>query len=161
MPGPGIWTVGHGARPIEGLAAVLHDAGVERLVDVRRYPGSRRHPQFSRANLEHSLTESGIAYEWWGEELGGRRTPAEPTRHPEWKDAAFRGFADHLDTPVAQTALERLVTSAAARATAVMCAETDWQRCHRRLIADALAARGLDVSHLIDVGQRQAHPRSL
>src|SRR5918992_1187567 len=93
-----VFTVGHGARPAEGLLAVLRDAGVELLVDVRRYPGSRRHPQYGRAALAGFLAEAGIEYEWWGEALGGRRERSPASRHTAQREAAFAGYADHMDT---------------------------------------------------------------
>lgn len=157
-----VCTVGHGARTFDALLDVLRDGEVGLVLDVRRYPGSRRHPQFGRANLEGALPEAGIAYEWRGDELGGRRTPLEPSNHPEWRDAGFRGFADYTDTPAFAAALDRLVADGTdGPRPAVMCAETLWWRCHRRIIADALTARGVEVVHLIDVGQRQAHPEGL
>ena len=157
-----LYTVGHGARPLDDFVAVLRDGGIGRLVDVRRYPGSRRHPHFGRDALAAELSAVGVQYEWRGDVLGGRRQPADPTRHPEWRDPGFRGYADYMDTPEFAGALDRLLTDAAAGPPmAVMCAETLWWRCHRRLIADAAAAAGADVVHLINVGQRQPHPAGL
>lgn len=149
-----LFTVGHGTRTTDELVAVLREGGVERLVDVRRFPGSRRNPHLAREALARDLP---LAYEWWGEELGGRRSAVEPTRHPEWRNAAFRAYADWMDTPVFQEALDRLLASAASQPTAVMCAERLWWRCHRRLIADAAVLRGAEVVHLLGVGQAQAH----
>src|SRR4030088_2921402 len=95
-----LYTVGHGTRSLDELAETLHDAGVGRLVDVRRFPGSRRHPHLSRASLEVELPARAVAYEWWGEDLGGRRRSESPTsRHPAWRDPAFRAYAEHKDTP--------------------------------------------------------------
>jgi uncharacterized protein (DUF488 family) len=157
-----LFTVGHGARTTDELVAVLRDGGVAKVIDVRRYPGSRRHPQFGRGALSGDLAREGIAYDWWGEELGGRRRPADPTRHPEWRDPGFRGFADYMDTDAFTVALRRLLTEAAqGPPLAVMCAETLWWRCHRRLIADAAVAAGADVRHLLAVGKVQAHPERL
>jgi len=108
------------------------------------------------------LPERGIAYEWRGEELGGRRQPAEPTRHPEWEDAGFRGFTDYTDTPEFEAALARLLADAADNPPlAILCAETLWWRCHRRLIADAATAKGTDIVHILDVDKTQAHPQQL
>ena len=155
-------TVGHGARSTDELVAVLRSAAVGRLVDVRRYPGSRRHPQFSRQAMASDLAARGVSYEWRGEELGGRRKPAEPTRHPEWIDPGFRGFADYADSPAFRAALQRLLADAAHDPPlAIMCAETLWWRCHRRLIADAVVAAGSHVVHLLDPGKTQDHPHSL
>jgi uncharacterized protein (DUF488 family) len=157
-----LFTVGHGARSTDQLVAVLHSAGVGRLVDVRRYPGSRRHPHLSREALAADLPPHEVRYEWWGEELGGRRKPADPTRHPEWRDPGFRGYADYMDTPQFESALVRLLTETEREPPlAVMCAETLWWRCHRRMIADAAAARGAEVVHILDVGKLQNHPAGL
>jgi uncharacterized protein (DUF488 family) len=154
-----LYTVGHGARPIAELVAVLRAHGVERLVDVRRYPASRRHPHFGREPLAASLAAAGIAYLWRGEELGGRRSRGpEPSRHPAWRNAAFQAYADYMDTPAFREALAALETEAAAAPTAVMCAERLWWHCHRRLVADALAVRGVEVVHLLDEAKGTPHP---
>lgn len=147
-----VFTVGHGTRPADALLAVLRDAGVELLVDVRRYPSSRRHPQFGRAALADALD---IRYEWWGEALGGRRNRSAGSRHTALREPAFAGYADHMDTADFRSAVDALL---ALRATpAIMCAETVWWHCHRMLIADALTMRGATAVHLLDVGQRQPH----
>ena len=155
-----VFTIGHGTRSSEELVRVLVAAAVTRLVDVRRFPGSRRHPHFARAALEESLPAEGITYDWRGEELGGRRSRAEvgrPTRHPAWKNDGFRNYADYMDTADFRAALDKLVTDAVSEPLAIMCAETLWWRCHRRLIADALTIEGLDVVHLIGLGESQRH----
>jgi len=128
-----LFTVGHGTRTTEELVAVLTDGGIELLVDVRRFPGSRRHPHLARERL---AAELATPYEWWGDELGGRRKPVAETRHPQWRNEAFRAYADGMDTPVFVAAFDRLLARAAEAPTAVMCAETLWWRCHRRLIAE-------------------------
>ena len=145
-----LYTVGHGTRTTDELIDVLRAGGVSRLVDVRRFPASRRHPQFTREALGASLPAGRIAYEWWGEELGGRRRaqPIERTRHPAWREASFRAYADYMDTPKFRRAFDALLESAGGVATSVMCAETVWWRCHRRLIADAAVMHGTDVLHL-------------
>ncbi len=155
-----LYTVGHGNRSLEELVSTLAGAGVGRVADVRRYPGSRRHPHFAKDSLDAALGGRGISYQWWGEALGGRRRSAGPgTRHPAWSDPAFRAFADHLDTAEARQALTTLLESAdAGPAVAVLCAETLWWRCHRRLIADAAVVRGTPVVHLLGPGRSQSHP---
>lgn len=158
VSGMPLFTVGHGNRTTDELVAVLADGGVARLVDVRRFPGSRRHPHLARGRLVEDLP---LAYEWWGEALGGRRKPVAETRHPEWRNDAFRAYADWMDTPVFLEALDRLLETATATPTAVMCSETLWWRCHRRLIADAALARGVEVVHLLAVGKSQPHPATL
>lgn len=152
-------TVGHGARSLDELAAILADAGVGRLVDVRRYPGSRRHPQFTLESLSAELPARNVDYDWWGEDLGGRRSPVPESRHPAWREPAFRAYADYMDTPAFRDALSRLLVLAADRPpVAVMCAETLWWKCHRRLIADAAVVHGSPVVHLLDFGKREGHP---
>lgn len=131
---------------------MLRNAGVELLVDVRRYPSSRRHPQFNREALADALA---IRYEWWGETLGGRRSRSASSRHTALRNPAFAGYADHMDTAEFRSAVDALL---ALRTTpAIMCAETVWWHCHRMLIADALTMRGAAVVHLLDVGRRQPH----
>ena len=145
-----IYTVGHGARSLEEFIGLLRAAGIGVLCDVRRYPGSRRHPQFGREALAEALADAGISYEWHGEALGGRRSRREDSRHTALHNAAFGGYADHMDTTQFRAALTALVERAeSSERLAVMCAETLWWRCHRSLIADALTMRGAEVVHLI------------
>ena len=151
-----VFTIGHGTRTTAELVEVLAAAGVDLLVDVRRFPGSRRHPHFAREALEESLPASGIGYEWRGEALGGRRDPVPDSPNVAWRVDAFRGYADHMASDEFRAAVRELEERAAARAQAVMCAETVWWRCHRRLIADALVADGIDVIHL-GVGKDDHH----
>lgn len=153
-----VYTVGHGMRPLAELAEVLSEAGISCLIDVRRFPGSRRNPQFARASLEQALQREGIDYEWWGEALGGRRPSSGSSRHRAWRVAAFRAYADHMDTAAFRDALGMLEARArAGEVLALMCSETLWWRCHRRLIADALTVHGFRVVHLIAPGKAQAH----
>jgi len=132
--------------------AVLAAAPVAVLVDIRRHPGSRRHPQFNRGPLTAALLAAGIGYEWQGATLGGRRSRVPGSRHTAPPGEALAGYADHMDTPEFRTAVDKIN-----RNTAIMCAETDWRHCHRRLVADALTMRGVEVVHLIDVGRSEAH----
>jgi uncharacterized protein (DUF488 family) len=155
-----VFTVGHGTRSLDELVRVLAAAEVTRLVDVRRFPGSRRHPHFARKEMERSLPAAGIAYDWRGEELGGRRSRTEigrPTRHPAWKNDGFRNYADYMDGDTFRAALRKLESDALGEPLAIMCAETLWWRCHRRLIADALTVDGVEVVHLIGAGESQRH----
>lgn len=147
-------TVGHGTRPIEELLELLAAAGVRTLVDVRRYPGSRRHPQFDRDALAASLEGDGIAYRH-APELGGRRAnePGEE-RFGCVRVAAFRSYAARMTTPAWQAAL---AAELARPAPAFLCAETLWTRCHRRLIAELLHARGHEVEHLLTPGRTEPH----
>ncbi|WP_327001106.1 DUF488 domain-containing protein [Dactylosporangium sp. NBC_01737] len=157
MDNPRICTVGHGARPIGALLEILAGAGVDTLVDVRRFPGSRRHPQFGRDALAAAVTGAGLTYTWQGETLGGRRQIVAGSRHTALRNAAFAAYADHMDTQAFRTAVTDLLARAATDLPAVMCAETLWWHCHRMLIADALVMRGATVEHLLDAGTRQPH----
>ena len=153
-----IYTVGHGTRSSEELIAVLRDARVERLVDVRRYPGSRRNPHFSREAMQKWLPDHDVVYDWRGETLGGRREHENPnTRHPALRNKAFQGYADYMDTPEFRDAIAELEEEAKRGPIAIMCAETLWWKCHRRMISDALHAQGNEVIHLIKPGDRNAH----
>jgi uncharacterized protein (DUF488 family) len=154
-----ILTVGHSTHPIEAFVDLLRNAGVELIADVRRYPGSRRNPQFGAEALAASLVEAGIGYERFGDALGGRRLrqPSAPVDNSAWQNAAFRAFADHMWSPEFAAGLERLETLARKRRTAIMCAEAHPSRCHRRLIADALLARGWSVVDLLAGGRLEPH----
>lgn len=153
-----VHTVGHGSRSTEELVAILRSVQVSRLVDVRRQPASHRHPHFAQDALCRSLPDLGVRYEWWGEALGGRRRAAVASRHPAWTNDAFRGYADHTESAPYRDAIASLAAAAAAgEGVAVMCAESLWWRCHRRLIADSLTVHGTTVVHLLDVRHRQRH----
>ncbi len=152
-----ILTVGHSTHPAERLVRLLGAHGVELVADVRRFPGSRRHPQFNADALASTLADAGIAYERLGDELGGRRRPRPGSRHTGWRVEAFRGYADHMETDQFAAGLERLEGLGRERRTAIMCAEGEWRRCHRRLISDALAARGWRVLHIRPDGRTEEH----
>ncbi len=151
-----IWSIGHGTRPVEDFLAILRDAGVVTLVDVRSFPGSRRHPQFGRDALRTSLAEAGIAYIHLPG-LGGRRDARPDSPHTALRVEAFRGYADHMATPEFQTDLSRLVAVAHATSTAYLCAETLWWRCHRRMLSDILTVQGWEVVHLMGLGKSEPH----
>jgi uncharacterized protein (DUF488 family) len=156
-----ILTVGHSTHPIERFVDLLRGAGVERVADVRRFPGSRRNPQFGAEALSASLSEAAIAYEPLGEQLGGRRRSRAPKPDSPWRNASFAAYAEYMGTDEFAAGLERLERLARERRTAIMCAEALWFRCHRRLIADALAARGWAVWHLGSDGRLSAHPETM
>jgi uncharacterized protein (DUF488 family) len=147
-------TIGHGTRPAEELVETLRQAGAKTLVDVRRFPGSKRNTQFNQTTLARTLADAGIAYRH-ALELGGRRSgePGEERFHCV-RVAAFRSYAARMASPTWQ---EALATALDEPEPSFMCAETDWRRCHRRLIADFLTARGHEVIHLIRPGQEEAH----
>jgi uncharacterized protein (DUF488 family) len=127
------------------------------LADVRRFPGSRRHPQFAREALAASLQAAGIEYDWLPE-LGGRRAPRKESLNTAWHNAGFRGYADYMDTEAFQLGIARLVDLAAGKRIAIMCAEHAWQQCHRGLISDYLKAQGWQVLHILSSGKTQPHP---
>ncbi len=151
-----IYTVGHSTRSIDDFVRLLRAHGIERVVDVRRYPGSRRHPWFAKDALSEQLREAGIAYVH-EPDLGGRRQPAADSPNGWWRNAQFRAYADHLATRPFEEALERVVAAAAEGATAIMCAEAPPWRCHRQLIADVLVARGHEVRHILTEHRPGAH----
>ena len=151
-------TVGHGTLPAEALAALLNGAGVRCIVDVRSYPGSRRHPHFNREAMEQWAPASGLEYMWLPA-LGGRRSPTAASRHVALRHDAFRAYADHMDTAAFIAGVDELLGNAEARPAAVMCSESVWWRCHRRLLADHLVlVRHVEVVHLMHDGRLVAHP---
>ncbi len=152
-----LWTIGHSTRPWEAFAALLQAPQIEVLVDVRRFAGSRRNPQYSPAEMGPALREAGIEYRPIPE-LGGRRIADVDSPNTAWRVAAFRGYADYMATPEFVLARERLMQLAQARRTVVMCAEAVWWRCHRRLIADDFIARSWQVLHLMTPGRSPPHP---
>jgi uncharacterized protein (DUF488 family) len=151
-----ILTVGHSNHPLEVFLELLGGAGVEQVVDVRRFPSSRRHPRYGGAALAEALREREIAYEHVGA-LGGRRPVQPGSRNDGWQVAGFRGYADHLRSAEFAEGMGRLEELAAQRRVAVMCAEAQWWRCHRRLLADVLVLRGWEVRHLMTGGRLIAH----
>ncbi len=152
-----LWTIGHSTLSIEAFIALLREHAIDILADVRRYPGSRRHPQFAREALEGSLRDVGITYRWLPE-LGGRRHPRKDSHNMAWRNAGFRGYADYMETEAFQLGIRHLLDLAVQGRTATMCAEHAWQQCHRGLISDYLKARGLTVIHILGPGRMQEHP---
>jgi uncharacterized protein (DUF488 family) len=153
-----IWTVGHSNHSIERFVEIVRSHGIERILDVRRFPASRKWPHFNAANLGKSLPDAGIEYVGMPE-LGGRRRPLPDSPHVAWRVKAFRGYADFMDTPDFQAALDRVARLAGEKRSALMCAESLPWRCHRSLIADALLARGWGVLEILS--EKGAHPRKL
>jgi uncharacterized protein (DUF488 family) len=152
-------TVGHGPQDRAALGARLTAAGIGLLVDVRRFPGSRNNPDVARESLEQWLPGLGIAYRW-DERLGGRRRlpPGEPVEDGWWTVAQFAAYAAHTRTPEFAAALDDVLAEAARSTVAVMCSESVWWRCHRRLIADvAVLTRQVPVDHLMPDGRLAPH----
>lgn len=152
-----LWTIGHSTREWSVFVAMLREAGIEVLVDVRRFAGSRRNPQYAGQTMAGSLAAHGIEYRPMPE-FGGRRAPQLDSPNGAWRVTGFRGYADYMATEPFVLARERLMQSARASRCAVMCAEAVWWRCHRRLIADDFVARGWQVQHLLAPGKTQPHP---
>jgi uncharacterized protein (DUF488 family) len=152
-----IYTIGHSTRTIDDFIALLRAHEITQLADVRTIPKSRRHPHFAREALERSLPAAGIAYRHFAA-LGGLRKPRADSRNTAWRHEGFRGYADYMETPEFTGAVNELIRWSRADArTAVMCAEAMWWQCHRRLLADALVARGEDVRHIMSPTSAQPH----
>jgi uncharacterized protein (DUF488 family) len=151
-----IWTIGHSTHEIEPFVALLRRHEIELLADIRTVPKSRRMPWFWGDALAASLPDAGIAYEHF-RELGGFRRPRPDSPNGGWRVEAFRGYADNMDSDEFRTALGRVAELATARRTALMCAEAQWTRCHRRLASDALVVRGFEVIHIDSRGNAKAH----
>jgi uncharacterized protein (DUF488 family) len=155
-------TYGHGTDTAERTVATLAAAGVAALVDVRTAPGSKRNPQFARAALEEWLPEGGIAYRW-DKRLGGFRRPSAGNPDVAWHEDMFRGYAEHMRSADFGAAIDAVLAEVAAagagsRLVTVMCSESLWWRCHRRLLADFVSvARGTEVRHLMHDGRVEAH----
>ena len=151
-----VWTIGHSTRTAEELIDVLAAHEIETLVDVRRFPGSRRLPQFGAEAISASLRAAGVSYRWI-EALGGRRRPDPESPNDAWENEAFRGYADHTESEEFAEGLFELLMIANGARTAVMCAELLWWRCHRRIIADVLVALRYEVRHIRDAGDTERH----
>jgi uncharacterized protein (DUF488 family) len=160
-------TYGHGTEPAERTIALLQAASVALVVDIRIAPGSKRNPQFARSELEQWLPEAGIAYRW-DKRLGGYRKPSAGNPDIAWREDMYRGYAEHMRGPEFLAAIDAVLADATStedtapgatpRRAAVMCSESSWQHCHRRLVADFVqAARGVQVRHLTHDGTLQEH----
>lgn len=155
---PPLLTVGHGTLDADAFLTLLHGAGIEELVDIRSFPGSRRVPHFGREAMEEWVPGGGVGYRW-ERDLGGRRRGRPDSPHAALRHPAFRGYADHMDTPAFAAGLDRVLTGAGERRTAVMCSESVWWRCHRRMVADAaVLLHGVPVLHLMHDGRLTPHP---
>ena len=152
-----LWTVGHSNRNLDEFVEVLASHAVQAIADVRRFPGSRRYPQFGREVLESALREVGVAYRHFPE-LGGRRTSQlDDSPNTAWRVAAFRAYADYMLTAQFAAPFSELVLLAEERRTAIMCAEVLPWRCHRRLIADRFVVLGWDVHDIMAIGKATQH----
>ena len=152
-----LYTLGHGTLDAEAFAAVLHEAGIAAVVDVRTVPKSRHNPQFVRETMAGWLRQAGVAYDW-KPELGGFRRPFRDSRNRALRHSSFRGYADYMSTEPFTSARDALLARAARERLAIVCSESLWWRCHRRLIADsAVLICGWNVEHLMHDGKPQPH----
>jgi uncharacterized protein (DUF488 family) len=153
-----IWTIGHSTRTSDQLVQMLSSFQVGIVVDVRRFPHSRRHPQFNTDELRRSLFQKNMKYEYLGDDLGGFRHPVPTSPHTALKDSSFHGYADHMGGKSFQHGMSQLLSFAEQARTAYMCSESNYKSCHRRMISDHLALlRGYQVHHITDVGARIPH----
>lgn len=152
-----IWTIGHSTRSLEEFLELLAHYKLEAVADVRRFPGSRRQPQYAEATLCASLDEHNVAYRWLPK-LGGRRRPLPDSPNIAWRNASFRGYADYIASEEFSEGLDELLKFSAHLRTTLMCAEAVWWRCHRALIADVLRVRGIEVIHILDAKHTVIHP---
>jgi uncharacterized protein (DUF488 family) len=154
-----VWTLGHSTREITEFLSIVKAHDIELIADVRRFPGSRRLPQFELSALETALDRRGVAYHWL-EALGGRRRPDPASKNLGWHHPAFRAYADHVASEEFATGITELLMLAPGLRTAVMCAELLWWRCHRRIIADVLVSLSVPVIHIRDASHVQLHELS-
>ena len=152
-----IWTIGHSTRTIDDFISLLKENEIDLLADVRAWPGSKRYPQFNKDALAESLSAHGIRYEHFPE-LGGKRKSKPDSRNTAWRNASFRGYADHMESAEFAIGLRELIEFCARQRTTLMCAEALWWRCHRALIADVLLVRGIEVVHILDAQHTVVHP---
>ena len=152
-----IWTIGHSTLDLDEFLRLLTVNRIAAVADVRSYPGSRKFPHFGAAALEKSLGEIGVEYVPF-KQLGGRRPSRADSPHTVWRNKAFRGYADYMDTDEFKSGIDELLELARKKRTATMCAESVWWRCHRSMIADYLKAAGVTVEHIMSAGKNAIHP---
>lgn len=152
-----VWTIGHSTRSLEEFIELLQSFQIEVMADIRSFPGSRRYPQFNKEALEASLPGYGIRY-LHIKELGGRRKVKPDSKNTTWRHAAFRGYADYMETEAFREGILRLEEIAESRRTAYMCSEAVWWRCHRSMVSDYMKARGWKVLHIMGVAKEEEHP---
>lgn len=152
-----IWTVGHSTRSLAEFLDVLASANITLVADVRRFPASRRYPQFNQQPLEEALAAANIGYLALPD-LGGRRRPLPDSHNTAWRNLSFRGYADYMETDAFRHAIEQMLAAARSERVALLCSEAVWWRCHRALIADYLKVRGWTVIHLLSATKHEEHP---
>jgi uncharacterized protein (DUF488 family) len=152
-----IWTVGHSTHSILEFAAILQAHHIAALADVRRFPGSRKFPQFNQEEFSKYLERDGIEYAHFPE-LGGRRRARPDSPNTIWRNESFRGYADYMMTESFQLGIQRLLELVERKRTAIMCAEALWWQCHRSLISDFLKIHGCTVHHILSATKTEEHP---
>ena len=152
-----IWTVGHSTRSFDEFVELLQASDIEAVGDVRSFPGSRRYPHFDADQLGPAFAEQRIAYLPM-KALGGRRRAKPDSKHTVWRNAAFRGYADYMETPEFLGGIDDLLGRAREARTTIMCSEAVWWRCHRSMISDYLKSIGVVVEHIMDGGKNVIHP---
>jgi uncharacterized protein (DUF488 family) len=157
-PSESMYTIGHSSRPLEEFIRILKRYDIRFLVDIRRWPSSRRNPQFNGEVLRDSLAHEGIMYIYMGETLGGYRRGGLPSSPNEgWRSLGFRNYADHALGESFRAALRELIDLSRRGRVAIMCAERSYWRCHRRILSDHLTAAGIEVLHISDEGDVRRH----
>jgi uncharacterized protein (DUF488 family) len=151
-----IWTIGHSTRSFEEFVDILHSFSIELIADIRSYPGSRKFPQFNREALEISLPQNEIQYVHL-KNLGGRRKVNPESKNTGWRHAAFRGYADYMETDAFKDGVIELVNMALKQPTAYMCSEAVWWRCHRSMVSDYLKLQGWKIMHIMGIGKAKEH----
>ncbi|MGI9583821.1 DUF488 domain-containing protein [Chryseobacterium sp. RRHN12] len=152
-----VYTVGHSVRSWEYFIEMLNSFKIEMVVDIRRFPGSKKYPWFSKENMKIRLPENNIDYIHL-EELGGRRKVQPYSINNRWRNESFRGYADYMQTTDFIKAVENLENTARKKITVFMCSEAVWWSCHRALVSDYLKAKGWKVEHIMDVSKTEEHP---
>lgn len=152
-----IWTIGHSTRSIDQFIELLHSSNIELVADIRNFPGSKKYPHFNKNELKTTLRQSDISYIHL-KNLGGRRTPKENSKNTSWRNAAFRGYADYMETEEFHEGIAELENISLKQRTACMCSEAVWWRCHRSMVADYLKSRGWKVMHIMNIGKETEHP---
>ena len=155
--GKKIWTIGHSTRSLDEFLTLLHSFNIQLVVDIRSYPGSRRYPQFNKEALQISLPKNNIKYIHL-KELGGRRKADPHSINIAWRNEAFRGFADYMQTDEFKKGINELQQLAIHERIVYMCSEAVWWRCHRSMVSDYLKSLGWTVMHLMDKGKAEEHP---
>ncbi len=152
-----VWTIGHSTRPMEEFISMLNSFNIELVADIRSFPGSRKFPQYNKEVLSVSLPQNNIQYVHL-KNLGGRRKVKPDSKNTAWRNAAFRGYADYMETDAFKEGITALEKIALKQRTAYMCSEAVWWRCHRSMVSDYLKVHGWKVMHIMGIAKDEEHP---